>query len=396
MRYLLAIAVLLLCTEPAVALVIDRDTEWSGEKSFAEPVRVLPGATLTLAPGTRLIFADAGLDVAGNLVARKVEFSGEKWQGILLKGNDGKTKLTGCLIKGAKIGVQVQGGEPVLQKLTLVGNNVGVEFRGRAGGIINSSIFTGNEKVGLFLKDGSTTAVADCRFENNGRFGAYLYRANPRQFVANSFFGNEVALMVAYHGSDPAVSGNIFEQNDIAIQVDRSARPVIKQNLLRNNRTGIYAYRRSDPMITGNRLENNDVGVLVAYSSYPQIEGNDFNLNKLAIKLEYQSSQWEAERGAQARASEAAMRTAFAGQGKRTVNEEDRKVHNLDDVVSAKENWWGSAGLAELEAADFNGNPSFIHDGRDQTTFTDAGEEFPLDKVDYKTWRKTPLSGSLP
>jgi parallel beta-helix repeat protein len=298
--------------------------------------------------------------------------------------------LSDCLIKGAKTGITVKGGTPVLENLELVDNKVGIEIRGKAGGKVTGSKFRANEKVGLFVKEDSTTAVSDCRFTENKRYGAYLYRARPQLFSGNTFFGNEVALMVAYHGSDSLVEGNRFEQNKIAIQVDRAARPTLKGNHLLNNKTGLYAYRRSDPVANGNRFQGNDVGVLVAYSSYPQIEGNDFVDNGLAIKLEFQSSQWESAHGEAARASETASRSAFSGQGMRTVSEDDRKASNLKGLIEASHNWWGVKGTAELKAAGEAANPGFIHDGRDQATFVDAGKEYPLDKVVFAPWSETP------
>lgn len=392
MRYFLFISLLLAMSSPAAGLVVDKDTVWQGEKFFSEDVRVMPGVTLTIASGTQLSFSEAGLEVVGNLVATNVVFSGERWEGVLLKGNDSGTKLTDCLIKGAKTGVLVKGGAPVLDKLVLAENKVGVEVRGKAGGQITGSNFTGNEKVGLFIKDDSTTSVTDCRFEKNGRYGAYLYRAKPGKFSANRFVGNEIALMIAYHGSDPLIEENDFAQNEVAIQVDRAARPTIVGNLLLDNRTGLYAYRRADPAVRGNRIEKNDVGVLVAYSSYPQIEGNDFVNNGLALKLEFQSSEWEAQRGAQARAGETATRTAFAGQGMRSVSEADRRASNLVGIVHAPGNWWGDEGAAELEEIGPAGNPTFIHDGRDQATFIDEGKEYPLDKVNHSPWSDSALT----
>lgn len=396
MRSLLLITFVLLMTKPLAALEIAKDTEWSGELSFAEDVRVMPGATLTIAPGANLHFVNARLEVAGRLVASGVTFWGEKWDGVVLKGTDASTRLSDSLIKGAKTGLLVQGGTPELSGLTLAENKVGLELRGKAGGKVIGSNFINNEKVGLFVKDDSTTAVANCRFEKNGRFGSYLYRAKPQTFRDNSFVDNAVALMVAYYGSDPVVANNRFERNDIALQVDRSARPVVQDNLLIANRIGVYAYRRSDPRLVGNLIANNNIGVLVAYSSYPQIEGNDFIDNQLALKLEYQSSLWEQQRGANARASETATRTAFAGQGMRTVNEADRQADRLDGTVSARGNWWGKSGSSELDKVGALGNPSFIHDGRDQSTFIDAGEEYPLDKVTYSPWSPTPLTGRAP
>jgi len=395
-RLFLCIILAMFWSIPAAALVVDKDTLWTGEQSFSEDVRVLPGVTLTIAPGSVVRFTDARLEIAGQLVANNVEFSGENWDGLILKGSDAATQLSDCIIKGAATGILVQGGAPILERLTLSGNKVGIALRGKAAGRVANCRFIANRKVGLFLKDDSTTAVVDCYFAENSRYGAYLYHARPQAFQGNTFVNNATGLMIAYHGTDPEVNDNRFEKNDIAIQVDRAARPVLRNNLLRDNQTGFHIYRRSDPLLTGNRIEGNVVGLLVAYSSYPEIEGNDFVANQTALKLEFQSSAWEALRGAAARAGETSSRSAFGGQGKRSVSEDDRRARRLDGTVNAKGNWWGDVGTAELVNIGTAGNPSFIHDGRDQATFVDAGEDFPLDKVVHVPWSDVPFTESKP
>lgn len=392
MRVLFFITLALLWCVPAVALVVDQDTVWSGQQSFTEDVRVLPGATLTVVPGAKLHFAGARLEVSGRLVAKGAEFSGEKWEGLRLKGADATTRISDCVIMGAATGIFVQGGAPTLERLTITDNKIGIELRGKAAGKVVNCRFKENRKVGLFIKDDSTTTVVDCFFEGNLRYGAYLYHALPKMFQGNDFVKNDIGLMIAYHGTDPEVSSNSFEKNQIAIQVDRAARPVIRGNLLRGNQTGFYIYRRSDPLVTGNRIEGNGIGVLVAYSSYPEIVRNDFLNNEMALKLEFQSSSWEAKRGADARAGETSSRSAFAGQGMRSVTEDDRRAKRLDGKVNAGNNWWGEDGTLELGKIGSAGNPSFIHDGRDQTTFVDAGEEFPLDQVVHTPWSKVSVA----
>lgn len=392
MRFFVFTVLALFFATQAEALVVDRDTVWEGRQSFNEDVQVLAGTTLTIAPGSQLYFTGSGLDVSGRLVAEGVEFSGENWDGLRLKGTDSSTRISDCVIKGAATGIFIQGGAPHLEGVILSANKVGIELRGKAAGKLVNCSFTGNLKVGLFIKDDSSTAVLDCRFTNNLQYGAYLYHARPQRFQGNLFVKNDIGLMIAYHGTDPEVVDNRFEENKIAVQVDRAARPVLRRNLLLGNQTGFYIYRRSDPLVTGNRIEDNDVGLLVAYSSYPEIEDNDFLHNEMALKLEFQSSSWEAARGADARAGETSSRSAFAGQGMRSVTEDDRRARHLDGVVKAGNNWWGEEATLELAEIGPDGNPSFIHDGRDQATFTDAGEEFPLDKVAHSPWRKLPVT----
>ncbi len=378
---------LLLGAAPAHALTLTRDTRWSGELRFAEQVTVPAGVALEVAAGSRISFTAGGLEVAGRLVAEQARFSGKQWDGVTLKGCDAATRLRAVEISGARTGLLVQGGAPVLDQLAVRDNEVGIELRGKSAATVRDGVFTGNRKVGLFVKDDSAASVTGCRFENNGKYGAYIYRARPAAFSGNRFSANPVGLMIAYFGSDPKIEGNRFENNETAIEVDRAAQPELRRNLVRNNRTGLFLQRRADPLVTGNRFADNQVAIRLAFSSYPRITGNDFTGNPLALRLEFQSSTWEREQGAAARAGEVAAVGAFgSGQGAKTVTEAERRPANLDGTVDAHGNWWGDAGSLELARGGEQGNPGFIFDGRDQPTFREKGKDYPLDTVVFAPW----------
>ena len=381
---------------PASALTIEEESRWTGEHVFTETVKVVTGVRLTISAGAKVHFESGGLEITRRLVADDVEFSGTGWSGILLKGCDETTRISNSTITGAKTGIKLQGGSPTLERLTLSDNNVGIEVRGKAAGTISQSGFIGNRKVGLFLKDESTTSVTGSFFEGNMRFGAYIYRAMPAAFHDNRFSDNQTGLMIAYFGSDPLVSGNLFERNKTAIEVDRAARPILRSNRLLGNQIGISLSRRADPRVEGNRLEQNDTAVRIALSSYPVIKANDFLDNRLAVELVSQSSAWERAYGAGARAGEAASRSAFAGQGKRSVSEDDRQARSLDGTIKAVGNWWGVEGSRELAAVGVDGNPSFIFDGRDQETFHVDEGDFPMDRVVFSPWSMDSLTEARP
>jgi hypothetical protein len=386
-RFPALLLILLLGAVPAQALTLAHDTRWSGELRFNELVVVPAGVTLEIAAGTRINFTTGGLEVAGRLIADQARFSGKQWDGLTLKGCDAQTRLRAVDISGARTALLVQGGSPLLDRITAHDNEVGMELRGKSAATVSDGVFTGNRKVGLFIKDDSVARVTGCRFEANGKYGAYIYRARPVAFSGNRFNGNPVGLMIAYFGSDPKVEGNRFENNETAIEVDRAAQPELRGNLLRGNRTALSLQRRADPQVVGNRFSDNQVAIKLAFSSYPHITGNDFTGNPLALKLEFQSSAWEREQGAAARAGEVAAVGAFgSGQGAKTVTEAERKPATLDGTIDARGNWWGEAGNLELARGGEPGNPTFIHDGRDQPTFLEKGKNYPLDTVVFAPW----------
>ncbi len=392
----LLLLALLLAPLPAQALSLEGAVRWRGQVSLAETVRVEPGATLSIEPGTVVTFSGGGLEVAGRLEAQGALLTGKDWQGVALKGTDRATRLLDCTIEGAATGIRVLGGAPRLEGLTLKDNQVGMELRQKTQALVNRCRFEENSRVGLFVKDGATPAVTGSRFEKNGKFGAYLFRSAPREFTGNDFLGNPTGLMISHFGSDPAIRGNRFEANATGIQVDRAARPVLSGNHLHGNGTGVQLSRRCDPRITGNLLTGNRVGILISYSSYPDIHGNDLEGNGTAMVLDHQSSSWEAANGAAAREAEAG-RGAFGKSPRQAVSEADRRPGQLNGTVDARDNWWGEAGTRELAAIGRDGNPPFILDGRDTPTFADGGRDYPLDRVLFSPWSPAPQTkGNLP
>lgn len=392
MRRPFFLLLLTLWSVDATALTLDQDTTWRGRLTIREAVRVEAQATLTIAPEAQITFVGGKLEVAGRLVAEKVRFSGRDWDGIVLKGCDERTLISDSTVEGAKTGIFVGGGAPRLRNLTVSKNEVGIELKQQSAAAISNCRISDNRKVGLFIKDESTPQVTGNLIERNGKYGVYIYRSLPQRFSGNRFTANETGLMIANAGSDPRIEGNRFEGNQIAVLVDRAARPQLHGNLLRDNRTGVRLYRRADARIEGNRFEQNDDALSLAFSSYPQIHGNDFVANQRALFLEFQSSTWEQEKGESTREAEAGNRGAF-GQtdGHAASAGERRKTAELTGLVDARDNWWGPEGTAELVHSGADGNPSFIHDGRDAPTFVESGKSWPLDRVTFAPWRQEPI-----
>ena len=388
MRFLLLVLALLLPI-PVMGQVLTGTNVWNGSVDVTESIRIERGAELIVEPGTRVAFKGGGLEVAGRLQAEGAQFSGQNWQGIVLKGCSESTVLRDVIITGAQIGIQVIGGQPLLENNRLAGNRVGVELRQKTAATVRGNLFEQNEKVGLFVKDGATAMVTGNRFMRHEKYAAYIYRATPQQFSGNVFEQNATGLMISFAGSNPEIRGNRFADNGTGIRVERAARPNVVGNLISGNTIGIDLYRRADPDIRDNQIEKNDTGVSIAYSSYPLISRNNFLQNGLALYLEYQSATWESQQGGVERSSETAKRSAFGGQNKDVA--ESAPPRYLDGTVHAPDNWWGEDGTAELLQVGYKENPNFIDDGLDRPTFVEGGKTYPLDRVDISSWQKKPF-----
>lgn len=378
----------------AAALSIEQPTVWRGELRFHETVRVAPGATLTVEPGARVHFNGGGLEVAGRLVAREARFTGENWQGIVLKGVDDQTRLTDCAIAGADTGLDVISGAPHLERLRLRGNRIGAQLGKKTAALLAESTIENNTRAGLIVKDGAAPTVTGNLFSGNGLFGAYIVQAKPRDFRDNRFAGQPTGLKIANLGSDPEIIGNRFDRHEVAILVDKAARPLLTGNVLTGNGTALHLYRRADARVEGNRFADNKLAVLAEYSSYPKIAGNDFTGNERSLKLVFQSSTWEAVNGASARAQES-RQGAFGQRMRPDGGERQWPPAATNGTIDARDNWWGTAGTEELATAAGKDNPSFILDGRDTPTFRDGGKDYPLDRVLFSPWRDRAATGDL-
>ncbi len=394
MRFLCLLLFLAFLPTVTAARVIDRTEHWQGEIRLTEALRVEKGGQLIIAPGSRVV-SDAGIEIVGQLQAVDVEFNGANWPGLVLKGTDSQTWLKNCRISGAQTGISVIGGEPQLTGLLLEKNRIGIELRRMSKALIGNSIFRDNSRVGLFLKDETAAMVIDNRFERQGKFGAYIYRALPKKFSGNQFVDNPTGLMISHFASDPLIENNLFRSNGIGIKVDRTARPQITANRFDKNQIAIKLFRRSDPQIKRNLFQQNRQAIHISYSSYPQIRHNDFVGNPQALVLEYQSSLWEKQKGAATRQQQIAGQGAFGGQKQTQVTEEQRRAQSLDGTVDARQNWWGKRAALELENLGAEANLPWITDGRDQPLFEDEGASYPLDRVRWFPVGRQPYTSEV-
>lgn len=391
MPWLLPCLIFLLLPTPAETRVIKTVERWQGEVLVGEELRVEKGGQLLIAPGTRVV-SRAQIEVVGRLEAIEVEFSGDDWPGLVLKGTDALTLVKSCRVTGARTGISIIGGEPRVLDSLFEKNQVGIEIRQKSRALIENNRFIENLRVGLFAKDETEAVVRQNYFAGQGEFGAYIYRAKPVEFRDNQFFDNPTGLMISHYGSDPQINHNQFERNQTAIKIDRTARPHLTSNRIFANQIGIALDRRSDPLIENNLLRQNQQAIVVKFSSYPVIRHNDFSANQQALVLEYQSSSWEQVNGADARQHQIAGRGAFGGQKQAQVTETQRQARGLDGYVDARENWWGQQETQRLKNLDEKANVPWIIDGYDTATFKESGQDWPLDRVRWWPFASQPFT----
>jgi hypothetical protein len=185
--------------------VIDTDLVWRGNIAIGRTVTVAAGATLTLAPATRALFAEnAGLSVYGRIIAngerdRRIIFSSmtrkepASWNEILLEHADGST-FSNCIIEYATWGLHSHFTRLDVRDSLFRHNDGGIRFR--SGPLeIRGSLFTNN---GIGIRD---------------------FRGNA-EITGNVITGNGTGIFVREKGSGLSIRGNnLFANTDYNVRV---------------------------------------------------------------------------------------------------------------------------------------------------------------------------------
>jgi parallel beta-helix repeat protein len=181
------------------------DAIWRGVISVAEPVTVLAGAELTLAPKTTIEFAkESGLLVKGRLIANGMA--------------DGKIRFTSDRKTGAGDWGEIQ------------------------------------------LEYATGSKISNCVFEY-ATWGLHSHFTNL--IVAESYFSNNYGGM-RFRSGPAEIRNSIFENNTIGIRA-YIGNAVIRNNIIRKNDTGIFVREKGGGLqITSNDIfDNNNYGVRI-------------------------------------------------------------------------------------------------------------------------------------
>jgi hypothetical protein len=209
--------------EPTILpAVISKNTFLDREKSpylVKDALVVMPGARLTISPGTVIWFRSLGLIVKGeiqikgtkNEPVRLASLGSSSWKGIFLDKSSTRNNLSYCEVLDAEFGIRASNSNVYIENCLFQDNVWGIviekgsaEITGslirtsqKAGIaarqsqlVVKESIITEN-KVGGFLLDNSRVNIEQNNILNNGGWGMKVISDNGNVEAPNNWWGNE-------------------------------------------------------------------------------------------------------------------------------------------------------------------------------------------------------------
>lgn len=180
------------------AATLESDVTWRGTIGVQKDLAVVPGATLTMAPGTRVEFSPGtGMLVKGRMIAsgtpeKRIVFTSRdrkgagEWGEIQLEYATGSV-ISNCVFEHATWGLH--------SHFTNL--------------IVSDSLFTGNTG-GMRFRSGPVQ-IRNSRFEGNG-IGIRAYLGNA-VISGNDILRNETGIFVREKGGGLSITGNNLAEN---------------------------------------------------------------------------------------------------------------------------------------------------------------------------------------
>ena len=185
--------------EPTVLpSVISRDLVLSSAESpylVKDALVVLPGAKLTVNPGTVIWFRRMGIVVRGELrirgtVDKPVRMAGmgaAGWKGILLDQSRAENVLSNCTISNAEFGFKASGSRVIFQHCLIQDNKWGIVLEETTAEIHESLIRT-SEKTGISARKAQLLVKGSTISENG--LGGFLLENSPARIEQNNIANN--------------------------------------------------------------------------------------------------------------------------------------------------------------------------------------------------------------
>ncbi|GAB4303771.1 MAG: hypothetical protein Fur0034_20110 [Desulfuromonadia bacterium] len=279
--------------------VITQDTIWRERVSIDGVVMVAPQATLSIRPGTDVLFAgyssvtarsalvvQGRIDASGTAEApvRFAASSTHPWSGILLVDSGKNNRLEGVWIRGAAAPITA-----IRSSLTVVDSLVdgggtgmeltdstvairGGEVRNADGGIsidggdvtVRGTLVSANG-IGISARKGGLTC-RECRISGNRRRGLFLFQS--RFLIEDSLFeGNRIAA--AFDGGEGVFRRNRVESSGGDGVHAANSRVVIVENLFSRNVGNALTLRDRQAVVSRNIFQGGEGFDIVNLGSIP-------------------------------------------------------------------------------------------------------------------------------
>ncbi len=202
--------------------IISKNHTLNAEKSpylVNDALLVMPGATLTVNPGTVIWFRSLGLIVKGELQilgtpenpVQLASLDTSNWKGIFIDRSRMENKISNCIISNAEFGfratnarvsiqncqfqdnvwgiVMEEGSAEISRSLIRTSSKTGIAAR-KARILVKDSVVTENSSGG-FLLENSEAQIAQNNIMNNGGWGIKVLDDKSRVQAANNWWGHE-------------------------------------------------------------------------------------------------------------------------------------------------------------------------------------------------------------
>lgn len=178
---------------------------------ITQSMAVPAGQTLTIEPGVRVLLSTSvSFHVSGRIIAQGTENDpiiiecsnpAARWNRLRIYSNDPQNELSHVIIRDADYGLFVGNGRVNLNYVTVENCEVGAVFINALGSVVQNCAFNNNDRYGLWLYNRGVTWVDNSTMANNGVNGIRLWRVPFVGLYNNVITGNSFA---AYDTADAA------------------------------------------------------------------------------------------------------------------------------------------------------------------------------------------------
>ena len=185
--------------EPTILpAVISKDTtlDWARSPYLVkDAIVVLPGATLSIQPGTVVWFRSLGLVIKGNIQilgtkaepVRLASLGSSNWKGLIFDQSKTANRLSYCEIVNAEYGIRASGSKVTVQNCLFQDNTWGIVIdNGTAE--VNGSLIRTSKKTAIAARQAQLVVKESIITENNS--GGFLLDNSRVNIVQNNILNN--------------------------------------------------------------------------------------------------------------------------------------------------------------------------------------------------------------